>query len=153
MHEVGDYLRDKAIATNADLFGRSAFNRYYYAAYLSARELLQELNPKWAATPHKAIPDLLEGIVVDQLKAIAKRQGQHGTVTSAYKAASEIANVLRTAYAVRVVADYRPNNRVDFSNGTFKLVDHSVAEAASWVRRVDGPKGTLLRLYRSLGIV
>ncbi|MBP6766229.1 MAG: hypothetical protein KA171_00510 [Reyranella sp.] len=153
MHEVGEYLRDKALESNADLFGRSAFNRYYYAAYLSARELLQELDPKWAASSHKAIPDLMEGIVVDRLKAVAKRQGEHGIVNSAYKAASEIANVLRTAYAVRVVADYQPNNRVEFSNGTFKLVEHSAAEAASWARRVDTPKGTLLRLYRKLGIV
>ena len=153
MIEVGDYLRDRAIVDDADLYGRSAFNRYYYAAYLSTRELLKQLDDTWARTGHKSIPELLEGSVVNRLKAVARKQGNPQAINSAYRAASEIANVLRTAYEVRIVADYQPDTLVVFHANTFKLVNHSAAEAERWASRVEAPKGTLLRLYRELGIV
>jgi hypothetical protein len=153
MIEVGDYLRDKALRDEADPFGRSAFNRYYYATYLSIRELLRELNPDWGHVSHKDIPTLLEGKVVNPIKRAARRQRDMAAIHGAYAAAAEIANVLRTAYAVRIVADYEPEDAIIFHDGTFTLSNHGVGEAASWVGRVAAPKQKLRRLYRELGIV
>ena len=40
----------------ADAFGRSAFNRHYYATFLTVRELLVAIDIAWAKTPHAEIP-------------------------------------------------------------------------------------------------
>jgi hypothetical protein len=42
--------------TDADAFGRSAFNRYYYASYLITRDMLRQLDPSWTRTGHSKIP-------------------------------------------------------------------------------------------------
>lgn len=63
MKVVGDKLENFALGEknilSKDLFGRSAFNRYYYAAFLVTREMLGELQNSWKATPHRQIPILL----------------------------------------------------------------------------------------------
>ena len=60
---VADHLSKAARTTvggEADAFGRSAFNRYYYAAFLSTRELLSMIERSWSGVPHSNIPALLE---------------------------------------------------------------------------------------------
>ncbi len=64
MHEVGHHLQKIAISKtdqNRDVFARSAFNRYYYGAYLNVRELLSSLNPEWSRPRHRHIPYILTG--------------------------------------------------------------------------------------------
>lgn len=63
MKIVGEKLSDWAVAEkddgHVDLFGRSAFNRYYYSTFLITRELLRSLDPKWGTAAHKNIPEIL----------------------------------------------------------------------------------------------
>ena len=51
MQYVGSELERLALSdadpNNADLLGRSAFNRYYYAAFLITRETLGYMQPNW----------------------------------------------------------------------------------------------------------
>ncbi|MFP3541518.1 hypothetical protein, partial [Pseudomonas sp. SIMBA_044] len=58
----------------ANLYGRSAFNRYYYAAYLSVREMLQSGQPDYAGASHSDLPGLLEGAVLKRIKVEVRRQ-------------------------------------------------------------------------------
>jgi hypothetical protein len=69
---LADWAASEADADNADLFGRSAFNRYYYAAYLITREMLRKLDPKWAASGHRQIPDLLQKTVTKKARQSIK---------------------------------------------------------------------------------
>jgi hypothetical protein len=62
----------------ADAFGRSAFNRYYYAAFLSTRELLATIERSWKGVPHSNIPDLLENDLRTRFQREMKRlQDKH----------------------------------------------------------------------------
>lgn len=50
-----------------DLFGRSAFNRYYYASYHNVKYVLGILKSEWGGIPHGDIPDVLVGQVKKKL--------------------------------------------------------------------------------------
>ena len=56
MKIVGEQLEswalDRKVETERDLFGRSAFNRYYYAVFLLTREMLGEFKASWKKTMH-----------------------------------------------------------------------------------------------------
>ena len=49
-----------------DQFGRSAFNRYYYAVFLIVRDLMLEFNPRWSGS-HASIPGMLRASVHDEI--------------------------------------------------------------------------------------
>jgi hypothetical protein len=72
MRIVGDHLAEVAAksgdATHFDLFGRSAFNRYYYSAFLSVRTALRTIDSRWATPSHQAVPAVLKGDVLARLK-------------------------------------------------------------------------------------
>jgi hypothetical protein len=163
--DVADYLSDRAKklgGDEADLFGRSAFNRYYYACFLTVRDLLAKLDEAWARQPHSNIPDLLEGKVIKRMKESARQQHKAGIISEkrsksviheASSAASDIASVLKVAYSVRVTADYDPNQSVTLQQGTLWLIEHSDAEARNWKVQVEQRKSVLLRISKELGIV
>jgi hypothetical protein len=143
---VARHLRDRALALSpqsgddADLFGRSAFNRYYYSAYLTTKRLLQ---PAFSEMPdkHAAIPDFLRGTVSKELKRrkvralrvedhVATRLAQYGC-----RAALELADVLVRGYSARVAADYHPEVSVSFYEYGFKLNEVQLNDAESWPHR------------------
>lgn len=164
LHPVGEHLAARAKAEGgecADAFGRSAFNRYYYAAYLSVRDLLKQINPKWKAQ-HSGIPDLLEDAVINLIRKEAAKQMKSSLISRSDKsrmtsqaatAASELANVLRTAYAVRVTSDYEPEQLLIFDKGTFSLLNRTEGEARSWLASVSLYKGQLLHVAKELALV
>lgn len=165
LHAVGEHLSATAKANAgaiADAYGRSAFNRYYYAAYLEVRELLGQLNADWANQSHANIPKLLEDAVLRKMKTEARKQRQVGAISDsdverlsrqASSAASAIANTLRTAYSVRVTSDYKPEHVVSFVRGTFSLLTHTDGEARSWLGSIAHQKGILMGVARELGLV
>lgn len=165
MHSVGEHLAKVAkagVGAAADAFGRSALNRYYYAAYLEVRDLLGSLNSDWAGQGHSTIPDLLEGSVLKKFRAAAKEQRHAGVLSQvdverinrrAANAASSIAATLRTAYSVRVVSDYQPEHEINFAKGTFTLLSSSEGDARAWMNNVTSQKGILLSVARELGLV
>ena len=71
------YKKGDSAYAMADAFGRSAFNRYYYASFLNVRDLVSTLDGRWARISHKGIPDLLRGavtsMIADELKKAVKK--------------------------------------------------------------------------------
>jgi hypothetical protein len=164
LHLVGTTLSDEAKRNSgdvADAYGRSAFNRYYYAAYLATRDLLIRFNPKWDVS-HAGAPELVESALPALVRKEAKRlqkvdalshsDGQR-ICSGVASAGAAIGELLRTAYKVRVISDYRPEEQVSFEKSTFHLDAHSEGEARSWLSTVEMHKGRILKFGKELEIV
>lgn len=146
----------------ADAFGRSAFNRHYYATFLTVRELLVAIDIAWAKTPHAEIPERIEKNLVARIKYTAKRQVRSGAlgagrssaiVGQSISAATEIASVLKSAYTIRVAADYEPSHKIVFGASGIELDSCSIGEASSWYVRVEREKWKLIAISKELGLV
>ena len=64
-----------------------------------------------------------------------------------------MASILRTAYKVRITADYTPEEKVIFEPATFRLATHTEAEAKQWLIRIERNKGIILNVAKELGLV
>lgn len=143
MERVARHLQTEAHALRSqpeefDLFGRSAFNRYYYAAFLIARKLMRDLNPDWQGG-HSSLPGELTGSVLTQVRAAAKaarRVGDHqaeAICKTAMSALHDLASLLRDGYSVRVIADYRPEIAIMPDVGErFTLDRTNINSAHTW---------------------
>lgn len=145
-----------------DLFGRSAFNRYYYAAFLITREMLGDINPKWKKTPHKEIPELLQSAVrkpvINRLKQDARRNlitnGQLRTLQSKLTNATvELANLLVQAYDVRLVADYEPENHISIERKIIVLSSCKLTSATNWADRASAYCKDIRKVWKDSGLV
>jgi len=145
MEVVARHLKNHATTMSAgidrDLFGRSAFNRFYYAAFLN---LKADLGAVITALPktHAGIPDFLRTTVKKELAAgIAKArraddQALMKACSQAKSAASELADLMEQGYVTRVVADYHPDALVNFSDSlNFMLNNVPVDYAQTWPHR------------------
>ena len=142
-------------------YGRTSFNRYYYACYLSARDLVKQLLPG-TKFQHGAAPELIEKNVVQLIKKNSQKQQKNGLINigeysriikTTHQSAAEIARILKVGYMIRGIADYEPEVIVVFKNDTFSLEKHTESEASSWLGAVDLHKGKILRNAKELGIV
>lgn len=132
----------RADATERDLFGRSSYNRYYYATFLCVRDVLARLRPEWGMLPHAAYPELLMGTV---LKILSKGREQAQKLQDkelvsqcqrASVAARELASLMRASSTTRKVADYHPEIAVNFVHADrFTLNNVEVTEAHQWPER------------------
>jgi hypothetical protein len=164
LHVVGTTLSAEAKKSSgdiADAYGRSAFNRYYYAAYLAVRDLLIQFNPDWDVS-HADAPSLVKITLPDLVRREAKRLQKSKALSHADEqricsgvasAGASIAEILDVAYKVRVISDYRPEKQVSFDKATFHLDDHSEGEARSWLGTVEMHKARILRLGKELELV
>lgn len=146
MEIVATHLKAKALELlgdpEADLFGRSSFNRFYYSAYLDVRRELRILFPD-APTSHAVLPEYLTGEVSRALRRLrdqARRVDDHQLMqrcSTAIHAASGLSELLKGAYKTRAIADYEMEVLVDFStgDGDFSLDDIKVSAAKSWPHR------------------
>lgn len=169
LHGVADHLSNRAKAllaasaeSEADAYARSAFNRYYYATFLTVRELLAIMNSKWEETPHANIPDVLEHGVLKLIKTTAIKQELDHMLSSSRRqsivkqsivSTNEISSILKAANHVRKAADYEPNQRIVFGPAGFELVTYTVGEAGNWKSRADREKGILISIAKDLGLV
>jgi len=166
MKLVGEKLESYAEAESdlvkRDLYGRSAFNRYYYAAFLITRKMLGEIEPKWKKTPHKDIPQLLKGAVrkpvVQRLKQDAKKDlitnGQMRALQSKLNiATNELANLLVQAYDVRLVADYEPENYIAVKDNVIVLSSCKLTSANSWADRANAYCKDIRKVWMDSGLV
>lgn len=141
MKIVGDQLAAWALAQteddNKDLFGRSAFNRYYYAAFLSTRQMLGEFEPKWQTTAHRNIPDLLKGELKRELKSAIDLSRPEGikVINKHNSSVNALASLLEQAYKVRISADYEPELRIQQTNKVISLGNHKLTSAERWPGR------------------
>ena len=101
METVASHLHSETNARmgspDRDWFGRSTFNRFYYATFLEVRAALKEMSPDWTNVAHKNIPELLGGSIKTELRRgleRARRTGDGATLSqcsSAIAAAKELA--------------------------------------------------------------
>ena len=143
MHNVGHHLqiqahnKDKAMY-DREAFARSAYNRYYYACYLHLQSELGEMNPGWKCRYHRNYPEFIKGKIKEHFSKEKRRIGSHDRklsrdTRSAIQSLYEAAEILERANKTRVVADYRPETRVEFK-GTdrFSLNSLNITDAHGW---------------------
>ena len=145
-----------------DLFGRSAFNRFYYDAYLSVRETLRLMDAGWAEQSHKQIPELLRGAVVKRIKNAAKVATESSQISipesqrlvaRASSSAAALADLLRMAYRVRVVADYKIEMPVLREGQVARLDGCTLESAKHWGDKTRIHSSAILGVCESLGLV
>lgn len=165
MKVVGEKLESVALLERdvfkKDLFGRSAFNRYYYAAFLVTRKMLGELNPSWKHTAHREIPNLLlTGVrkpVVRKLKQNAKKDlmtlGESSALqTKLTKATMELSNLLLQAYDVRSVADYEPEQQIAIDNKVITLCSCKLTSANTWADKANAFCKDIRKVWKESGV-
>lgn len=164
LHFVGTTLSGEAKKSNgdiADAFGRSAFNRYYYAAYLEVRSLLLMFKSSWKIN-HQEAPNYLRKNLPKIFREEINRQQKRHVITHAegmkissavLRSGSYIADVLAVAYKVRSISDYEPNEPVIFDHATFYLDFHSEVDAKGWLSKVEMHKSRILKYGKELGLV
>jgi hypothetical protein len=166
MKAVGDHLaevaKNESAFTTADLFGRSAFNRYYYATFLGVRETLQKIDSRWATPTHKDVPEVLRGEVLNRAKTQIKTLKQTGYLTDGQAAAlkskasvatAELACLMTRARATRRLSDYEPETKITKSGDVIKMGECSLTEARSWSDRADAFSKTILKVYADIGLI
>lgn len=164
MKVVADKLKEIALAAGndhqVDQFGRSAFNRYYYAAYLAVRKNLMEINSGWAKAPHKNLPDILRNAINNNAIRIAINLNKKGLLTEREKSkiltsirtyGEELSTILQSGDEARSYADYFPEEIVTRKNGNLRLHNYTIQAAQSWPIRAEMRAGQLLRMWRQLG--
>lgn len=139
---MGYLLQVEALKTHdasKDLYARSAYNRYYYGVFLSIRAMFAGLDASWSALPHKSYPGILTGKLTKLFKEARRKAFKSGDaelvdiLDNAVRAASALASLMDKAYSVRVVADYKPEELVEFSGGDrFSLMSVKITEAHNW---------------------
>ncbi|MFZ6861379.1 hypothetical protein ACO0K7_01955 [Undibacterium sp. Ji67W] len=159
---VARHLQEQAEAransSEGDLFGRSAFNRYYYATYLEVRYGLGKLQDEWSGDmPHATIPQVLRGQVVKALKngySLANKNNDREAMSlcsDGITAAKNLAELMEKGRGIRVAADYHPEITVDFkSHVDFKLNTVEVSDARSWPARARGFVSAITQAWRQV---
>lgn len=117
MEIVAHHLQREAISRAApadkDLFGRSSYNRYYYATFLHARAMVGQLRTEWQELPHADYPPLLQGKIQAEIskgRLKAQKIGDADTVAlcnRAVAACKELSALMSKGSAIRVIADYK----------------------------------------------
>lgn len=165
MRHVAQHLESYAQSATEDeiinIFGRSAFNRYYYACFLATREMLGEFDPGWRNTPHKEIPNLLETTVqkrgvaaLERIKKLNKRSPQYSSYrTELTHATNELAELLRLAYDARIISDYEPEERIIKNGSTISLRHNKLNSANNWVDRTYSHIKIIRKIWREAGLV
>lgn len=159
MKIVGDHLAEVAMSESVmdrkDLFARSAFNRYYYATFLSARSMLARFDSAWERTPHSNLPDLLENTLPGRIRSRADKAAKNGAISHSQKmavisraiqSARELAQLLKQALMVRITADYRPDEYIVSGSADISLANCTLASAKGWCKRAEFHVSILLRL-------
>ncbi|POZ50478.1 hypothetical protein [Methylovulum psychrotolerans] len=144
-----------------NLFGRSAFNRYYYAAFLITREMLGDFEPKWKYTPHSDIPGLLENAlrkpILNRLKHAVRFEIISFTEEQRLRqelqiATSELSSLLKSAYNVRIIADYQPETAMKIDGKVISLDDCNLNSASSWADRARAHCKIIRRVRKEAGL-
>lgn len=148
----------RTLADEIDLFGRTAFNRYYYATFWIVRNAVAQIDSKWSEPSHGDLPDLLEGKFIKRFRAELKKAEALGTPTLKLKiranaSASSLAALMRSAYYLRVQADYKPDAHAIQDGGVIVLKDTKSSIAANWPRRAETLTADLLDVARQISLI
>lgn len=162
MKLVADHLRDFALNSaefrERDLFGRSSFNRYYYAAYLIIREGFRRMGciGENDELPHSNVPERLEGNIrrkfnSARLQAVrAEDQTLATRLSDAARAARELGNMMTKARATRTTADYFPEKPIELCARGFELMSVDIETAKSWPQKAEAFMSTIESAWRQI---
>jgi len=161
MKIVARHLQDEATRRTdqdeKDTFGRSAFNRYYYATFLNVKNALGLFRQEWNSMPHGDVPGVLRGTVRKELnkgRIRAQKTTDQETISAcnrAVAATDALAEIMEEGYATRVAADYRPDLRIDFSDKhDFELNTIHVNRASEWPDRARGLITTITTAWKQI---
>jgi len=162
MQSVGHNLEVEAMkrpADENDLFARSAFNRYYYNLFLSVRVVLSGFDPSYSKIGHKDYPNVLSGTLIKEFQKIGKQANKLGDYTlynetkKAVHAAKELAGQMTEANAIRIVADYYPETKIQFGQGgRYSLNSYSISKAHNWDRMTSTHLKTIEAVLRQTSV-
>lgn len=164
MQAVGHHLQVKAHGMpkgdlEKDAFARSAYNRYYYACFLSARSILAEIDPEWSRAKHIRFPDLFKKNVRGLISAAKKKAVRLSDtelvaqLDAASRAAIQASEIMKQAYATRVVADYEPSIAVQFSTeGRFSLSGVDITKAHNWQDSLSPLLANIISTWRQINV-
>lgn len=165
MKRVGQHLEEFALDSKddelIDLFGRSAFNRYYYACFLATRTMLGELQPSLKGTSHAGIPGLLVTTILKKPTASLKRMEQQGIDTGKCRryrqelqaATKGLAELLKLAYDARLISDYSPEEPIQKNGNVISLRNNKLNEAKGWLDRTNSYIKTIKKVWKESGLV
>jgi hypothetical protein len=166
MKAVGEHLRVHSVKQTdsnlMDLFGRSAFNRFYYAAFLITRDMLGDLDPKWKKLKHSTLPVILEKSLKPIVLRRVNKNVQSGIMSEGEKskqlrilkvATGELSNLLKEAYALRCIADYQPELRVSRNRDVLTLEDKKLTTAKTWPDKSSACCKSIRKVFMETGIV
>lgn len=157
--KLAEWSVEQKNISDADLFGRSAFNRHYYSVYLRTREMLVSLDSGWETSGHKDIPDLLTGKIRKKIKEKIKVLVNDGLLHEQtgielshryHVSAGELSSLLKAAYQVRVTADYYPNVKLQSVEGNILLDGHSIHSAREWTNRARHYCGSIQKVWNDV---
>lgn len=165
MKVVGEQLQkwaqEKSELSEKDVFGRSAFNRYYYATFLITRETLGDLNPSWLCEKHKNIQNTLVTTVrkpvISELKKLVRQgiinPGEGSVAENNLKiATTELSNLLNQAYDLRCIADYEPEIHVSIDKKKLLLRNYKLNTASGWPGRASAYCKTIRKVWEEAGL-
>lgn len=165
MRYVGNELERLALENadpdHADLLGRSAFNRYYYAAFLITRETLGSMQSNWRSTSHAGIPALLESALRKPAEHALEKQVKAGLLSLSKKkqllaalnaTGSELAQLFRCAYDARVLADYEPEIKTTKYGNVISLKTYKLTTASQWSNQAEKHCAKLKRIWKEIGL-
>ena len=162
MHTVGHHLQTKALATlgpDRDSYARSAFNRYYYGAFLTIRSMFREMDSKWYKLPHAAYPEILSGQITRAFQTAERRAHKNGDSGFVYdiargkRAIAALRQVISTAGELRKIADYRPEESVEFTDASrFSLRTVEVTVAHNWKGETDLLCRNILAVWKQIHV-
>lgn len=167
MRSVGDFLKKSSSERSddeKDAFARSAYNRYYYAAFLAVRPLILEQKGDTFEVKHKQIPEILKGEITREIKRYKKDIQRFGysketsreisLCDASIKFAKSLAELMEIAYQVRVTADYNPEKKVSIQqklgNTEFFLDNVSSTIASEWENTASGHVKNIISIIRKL---
>lgn len=162
MQMVAHHLQTKAIGAaeaERDAFARSAYNRYYYSVFLRCRAMMREMNAEWSSLPHASYPEVLNGQIDrffnNELKR-ARKQGDapmQKEIEGARRAVKALAKIIVSANGGRVIADYEPDQAVNFiSADRFSLNSIDITEAHAWAAKVNTLCNTIAMTWRKFNV-
>lgn len=171
LHTVADHLAKQATSIHgrsganillAGAFGRTAYNRYYYACYLDIRLFVAAINSRWGSLNHSEVPDFLIGAVNNRISQELTKCEKIGLITKGellskkslvHTSLNTMASIMSKAYSIRCTVDYEPEVNIEFDRNTFLIDSVTVASAKDWLKTLTIEKVKVIKVMKEIGLV
>ena len=121
--------------------------------------MMREMNPQWSSLPHAAYPEVLNGQIdsfFNRSLKIARKQDDHEMlveIESTRRAIKALTKIIVNANAGRVVADYNPEQAVNFTSADrFSLNSIDISEAHAWANQVNTLCNTVAATWKKINV-